>query len=146
MKKLFTVLAVCFAIATTAGAQKQALGLRVGGGSFFGAEVSYQKDLGSANRLEADLGLESSGAALTGIYQWVWDLNSIADGVKWYAGVGAGVRLSDNIGAGLNGQIGIEYTLKEIPLQFSLDARPGWYFGNSYGFGAGAALGIRYKF
>lgn len=146
MKKLFTVLAVCFAIVATTCAQKQALGLRVGGGSYFGAEVSYQKELSSANRLEADLGLESSGAALTGVYQWVWGLDQIAEGVKWYAGVGAGLRLADNIGAGINGQIGIEYTLQELPLQFSLDARPGLYFGNSYGFGAGAALGIRYKF
>lgn len=145
MRKLFTILAVSLAMATTATAQ-QALGLRIGGGSYFGAEVSYQRDLSSGHRLEADLGLESSGAALTGIHQWVWDLNDISEGVKWYAGVGAGIRLADHIGAGLNGQIGIEYTLQEFPLQFSLDARPGWYFGNSYGFGAGAALSVRYKF
>jgi hypothetical protein len=146
MKKIITILAVSFLLAATASAQKQALGLRIGGGSFFGAEVSYQKDLSSAHRLEADLGVESNGMALTGVYQWVWDLADLSQGVKWYAGVGAGLRLDNNIGAGINGQIGIEYTLPDVPLQFSLDARPGWYAGNDYGFGAGAALGVRYKF
>jgi hypothetical protein len=146
MKKLFSVFAVCFTFVATSNAQ-QALGLRFGGGTNFGAEVSYQKDLGTANRLEADLGLENSGFGITGIYQWVWDLNSIADGVKWYAGAGAGIHMGGNyMGAGINGQIGIEYTLQEIPLQFSLDARPGLYFGADDLFGGGAALGIRYKF
>jgi len=145
MKKLFTILAVCFAIATTANAQ-QALGLRIGGGSSFGSEVSYQKDLGTANRLEADLGLENSGLGITGIYHWVWDLKSIADGVKWYAGPGVGLHLGKYSGAGIVGQIGIEYTLQEFPLQFSLDARPNLFFGDYNGFNGGAALAVRYKF
>lgn len=150
MKKLFTVLVVCFVIATTASAQK-ALGLRLGAGSASGVEVSYQMDLGTANRLELDLGLESggtnhSGMTLIGDYQWLWDLSDLGEGFKWYAGAGAGLHIFDNIGIGINGQIGIEYTLQEIPLQFSLDTRPGFYFGNGNGFAAGAALGVRYKF
>jgi hypothetical protein len=146
MKKLIAVLIAGFAFIATSNAQQQALGLRIGGGTFFGAEVSYQKDLGQPHRLEADLGLENSGCGLTGIYQWVWDLNSLADGVKWYAGVGAGLHVGNYIGAGINGQIGIEYTLEDIPLQFSLDSRPGLYFGADNIFGGGAALSIRYKF
>ncbi|MDD2611907.1 MAG: hypothetical protein PHR38_03880 [Bacteroidales bacterium] len=145
MKKLFTVLVICFAFVATSNAQ-QALGLRFGGGTAFGAEISYQKDLGAANRLEADLGLESSWASLNGTYQWVKDLSSLADGVKWYYGAGAGILIGDIVGLGINGQLGIEYTLKEIPLQFSLDTRPGYYFGDNYGFGFGASLAARYKF
>lgn len=150
MKKLFTVLAVCFAVVATSNAQQQALGLRLGGGSVNGGEITYQKDLGSANRLEADLGFwgdaDYSGIALTGIYQWVWDLEGLGDGFKWYAGPGAGLRAYNGLGLGIHGQIGIEYTLAEVPLQFSLDARPGWYVGGGDGFGYGAALSIRYKF
>lgn len=149
MKKLFTVLVVCFALASATSAQK-ALGLRLGSGSASGVEASFQMDLGSANRLELDLGLESgnsdhSGMTLVGDYQWVWDLSDLGEGFKWYAGVGAGLHIFDYIGVGVNGQLGIEYTLQEIPLQLSLDTRPG-FFGNGYGFGYGAALGVRYKF
>lgn len=146
MKKLLTVLAVCFALTTSLSAQSQALGLRLGGGSAFGAEISYQKDLSEINRAEINLGLESSWASLNGTYQWVKDLPSIADGVKWYYGGGVGLLMGSNVGVGIHGQVGIEYTLKEIPLQFSLDTRPGFYFGSGYGFGAGASLGVRYKF
>jgi len=145
MKKLFTVLVICFAFVATSNAQ-QALGLRFGGGTTFGAEFSYQKDLSAANRLEADLGLENSWASLNGTYQWVKDLSSLADGVKWYYGAGAGILIGDIVGLGINGQLGIEYTLKEIPLQFSLDTRPGYYSGDKYGFGFGANLAARYKF
>lgn len=149
MKKLFALLVVGFAIVATTNAQ-QALGLRLGGGYENGVEVSYQQDLGTANRLEADLGFwgdsHYSGIALTGMYQWVWDLSELSEGFKWYAGPGVGVRMFNGLGIGIHGQIGIEYTLPSFPLQFSLDARPGWYFGNSHGFGGGGALGVRYKF
>jgi hypothetical protein len=66
MKKLFALLLVGIATVTTMNAQ-QALGLRLGGGTASGAEVSYQKDLGTANRLEADLGSWGSSLSLTGI-------------------------------------------------------------------------------
>lgn len=140
----------CLAITSAASAQK-ALGLRVGSGSASGIEVSFQKDLRKMNRLELDLGVESgdndhSGVTLIGDYQWVWDLSDLSEGFKWYAGAGGGVHIFDNIGLGFNGQIGIEYTLQEIPLQLSLDTRPGFYFGGGDGFGYGAALGVRYKF
>jgi len=149
MKKSVTVLFVFLAMAFTASAQK-ALGLRLGSGSASGVEASFQMDLGTANRLELDLGLESgvqdhSGMTLIGDYQWVWDLSELSEGFKWYAGVGAGLHIFNNVGIGVNGQLGIEYTLQEIPLQFSLDTRPS-FFGNGYGFGYGAALGVRYKF
>jgi len=149
MKKSVTLLFVFLAIVSTASAQK-ALGLRLGSGSASGVEASFQLDLSKANRLELDLGLESgevnhSGMTLIGDYQWVWDLSELSEGFKWYAGAGAGLHIFDNIGIGVNGQLGIEYTLQEIPLQFSLDTRPS-FFGSGYGFGYGAALGVRYKF
>lgn len=146
MKKLVTLLGVCFVLSATAAAQKQSLGLRLGGGTYFNAEACYQKDLSDAHRLELDLGLEGAGAALTGMYQWVWDLSDLSDNFSWYAGIGGGVHLFEGFGLGLNGQVGIEYTIPDVPLKFSLDARPGWYIGNADGFGYGAALGIHYVF
>jgi hypothetical protein len=134
-----------------------ALGLRFGGGSTSNAEITYQRGLGSANRLEVDLGLASnnnySSFSLIGVYQWVWAIES---GFSWYAGVGGGLGSvnwddsynNDNDGfwLSINGQVGIEYQFSEIPLQLSLDTRPGFAFGQGEVDVWDVALGIRYTF
>lgn len=137
-----------------------AIGLRLGGGGGFGSEISYQRALGSSNRLEIDLGIERnnnfSGFRATGIYQWVWELD---EGFQWYAGVGGGIgstSYDENIpGRGDDfsetflfgsGQIGIEYNLS-IPLQLSLDARPNLFLGmERTGIATDIALSVRYRF
>ncbi|MDR3652375.1 MAG: hypothetical protein P4L34_05315 [Paludibacter sp.] len=160
MKKVVFILALLVSMSGALSAQsgRNAIGLRFGNGG----EISFQSALGNANRLELDLGLNSwsnnygySGFGLSGIYQWVWKLNELAPGFKWYLGLGPqlGSWYGDynsyyhGFALGLAGQIGVEFNLN-IPLQFSLDYRPSWYIlPNSYG-GAydGIALGIRYKF
>lgn len=150
MKKVFVILLVCLAAVGTISAQDKAIGLRLGGGSASGGEISFQKELSDANRVEFDLGFignnNYSGLSLTGVYQWVWDLEGLGEGFRWYAGVGAGLRAFNGLGLGLAGQLGIEYNFPSIPIQLSLDTRPGWYFGGVNGFDGGAALGVRYKF
>lgn len=148
MKKVLTVVALCFALAATAAAQDKGIGLRFNGGYDNGAEVSYQQKMGDANRLEADLGFGAYGGfSLTGIYHWVFGLEDVTDGLAWYVGPGAGLRIGSNgLGAGIVGQIGIEYTLPTVPLQFSIDTRPGVFFGKGAFNDWGAALGVRYCF
>lgn len=150
MKKIILAVAAVLLFLGPLTAQEQALGLRLGSGSAFGGEISYQKFIADQKRIELDLGFigneNYNGVALTGIHQWVWDLDDLGDGFAWYAGVGAGIRVFNGIGAGINGQIGIEYKFEGIPIQLSIDARPGWYVGNANGFGYGAALGVRYVF
>lgn len=153
MKKIVLVLAVCLMGISATFAQNKAIGLRGG----FGLELSYQQDLGDANRLEADLGfLFGGGVNLAGVYQWVWSLESIGlpSGFKWYAGPGADLVIgfaSDNqsaysgLSAGIGGQIGIEYTFSGVPLQLSIDYRPMWLFGK-FGYFNGYAGAIRYVF
>ena len=74
MKKLFLVIAAVFAMAATANAQDNALGVRLGGGQGYGAELSFQKGLGG-NRLEIDLGMnledEFTAFSLTGIKLYI---------------------------------------------------------------------------
>lgn len=120
MKKILTVVALCFALAATAVAQEKGIGLRFNGGYDNGAEVSYQQNMGDANRLEADLGFGAYGGfALTGIYHWVFKLEDVTEGLAWYVGPGAGLRINSNgFGAGIVGQIGIEYTLTPVPASF----------------------------
>ena len=148
MKKV--ILSFLFIITTVmfANAQTNALGLRFGTGQYFGVEASFQHYLNSSNRLEITLGLNDNAFSPSAVYQWVMDLSDLADGFKWYAGVG-GSAIFYNGGAigGVVGNLGIEYSFG-FPLQLSLDIRPGYYFGskwNGFGFGA-AALGVRYKF
>ncbi len=148
MKKVILALVLIAGSFTLANAQSNAIGLRLG----YGAEVSYQRTLGNANRIEADLGIDFGGGLnVAGTYQWVWDLSALAPGFNWYAGPGIGLGLWDRyFTAGILGQIGIEYNFN-IPLQLSLDWRPGLYFHTSsntnVGFSwSGFALGVRYKF
>lgn len=141
---------------------ENAIGLRIGDSDGFGAEVSYQRALGSNNRLELDLGLRSgsdyNGFKLAGIYQWVWNIDG---GFNWYAGPGAGLgsygykyydvndrKVKSNQTFGfIAGDIGIEYIF-DIPLMLSLDFRPEIAFGNDYNddLDFDIALGIRYRF
>ncbi|WP_333809006.1 hypothetical protein [Flavobacterium sp.] len=164
MKKLILSAFMLLGLAFSTQAQdisKNALGLRLGDNDGFGGEISYQRGMGSNNRLEFDLGWRNSehvdAFKLVGLYQWVWNIDG---GFNWYAGVGAGIgswsidkKYGDGSGSFVlaAGDIGIEYNFKEAPIQLSLDFRPEIYFGGDYsdfrdGFGPDIALGIRYRF
>ena len=159
MKKLILSAFMLLGLAFSAQAQdisKNALGLRLGDNDGFGGEISYQRGMGSNNRLEFDLGWRNSkdvdAFKLVGLYQWVWNIEG---GFNWYAGVGAGIgswsyNKNDFKDSGsfvlAAGDIGIEYNFQEAPIQLSLDFRPEIYFGNKDNdFGPDIALGIRYR-
>ena len=152
MKKFILVLVAVVALGFAGNAQN-AIGVRGAFGNSTSAELSYLHGLGSANRLELDLGWHNfkdwgSYINLTGIYQWNFN---ISGGLGWFAGLGANVGLytgrnDNNIGLGFDAQIGLEYKFN-IPLQVSIDFRPQWdILGAGSGFGYGVALGIRYCF
>ncbi len=167
MKKLFmiTMSVLGFtAVMTAQDIADNAIGLRLGDSNGFGAEVSYQRAVGSDNnRLEFDLGIRNGsdydGFKLVGLYHWVWNIDG---GFNWYVGPGAGVasysydyrnngdRFDENYTfAFLAGDIGIEYNF-DIPLLISLDFRPEFGLGSSdfrndnLDFDIG--IGIRYQF
>ncbi|MEN8138399.1 MAG: hypothetical protein ABFR62_08195 [Bacteroidota bacterium] len=165
MKKLVLLLAVVLLSNSDLFSQSgpYSIGLRLGGGSEFGAELSYQHTLGGNGRLEADLGFYNhhtkdygtNGFKLTGIYQWVLPIDN---GFYWYFGGGVSVgnysyvyydddkfnKHGTFLSIPLN--IGIEYRIPKAPLNFSLDFRPelGVLYPTNRLFGAGIALGIRY--
>ena len=139
------------AITQNANAQEisnNAIGLRLGSGDGFGGEISYQKKLTNNNRLELDLGIRSNQIKLTGVYQWIWEIDN---GFNWYAGIGGGIGSNNkkyDSGAflSLDGDVGLEY-LFDFPLQLSLDLRPEFAIGNNHtNFDQGIALGARYRF
>lgn len=167
MKSLkLTVIALFFG-ALCINAQSKAIGLRFGGGSVNGAEISFQMPIGGeTNRLELDLGFageKESGVSyavmgLTGTYQWTFPLADV-EGLGWYVGPGANLGFwsvdldnsdySDSgINIGIGGVIGIDYVFSGAPVQLSLDSRPMWNLAGAddYGSTLGAALAVRYMF
>jgi hypothetical protein len=158
MKKLIlTAFAVFtgFAFMNAQEIADNAIGLRLGDSDGFGAEVSYQRALGDNNRLEADLGWRSGkgydGFKLTGLYQWVWQLDG---DFNWYVGAGGGFGSYSFDNNDIDGEtfffaagdIGIEYSF-DIPLMLSLDFRPELGFGDFRDdVDFDIALGIRYQF
>lgn len=159
MKKLLLTLVIAAAgfMATQAQVNPHAIGLRLGGGTYYGGELSYQHGLGDRHRLELDLGfggaLNHSRLYLSGIYHWHWN---IVSGLNWYVGPGASVGYytwdadDSYIGLAVGGQIGIEFDFNalKVPLLVSVDARPMWDFlGDTHaGFGWGSAASVRYTF
>lgn len=162
MKKIFFILVAIAAFNNNLIAQDisdNAIGIRFGDNDGFGGEISYQKKLLDFNRLEVDLGYRDhkdyDAFKLSGIYQWVWQIDS---GFNWYAGFGAGIgswSINDNYsgnnddGVFLNadGNIGIEYNFN-APFLISLDFRPEIGLLGNYGRDTDLdlALSIRYQF
>lgn len=159
-KNVWIVLIGLVLIPFTSKAQDSGIGLRFGGGTISGAEVTFQTPLWG-QRLEADLGWGGNSnwgyVNVTGLYQWVFP---IEHGFKWYIGLGPSIgnwvyrgdkdyddrpHAGFGIGLALNG--GAEYNFPEIPLQVSLDTRPTFNMidvGDSGWFGLAAS--VRYKF
>jgi len=169
MKKVILSIIVLMGLTFNVQAQesvsKNAIGLRLGDNDGFGGEVSYQRQIFKANRLEFDLGWRNSrnvdAVKLAGLYQWYWNIDR---GFYWYVGVGggAGSWRYNYDGPGNNndfndsgafgfaaGDVGIEYNFA-IPLQVALDFRPELYFNSDDwredNFGPDIAVSVRYKF
>ncbi len=162
MKNLILVLVLFITGVFSINAQnisKNALGVRFGDNDGFGGEISYQRELSEAKRLEVDLGFRNhkyyDAFKLSALHQWVWNIDGR---FNWYAGFGAGVGSwsadrnyigNDDDGIFLNadGNIGIEYDF-EIPLLISIDFRPEIGLFGNYGKDTDFdfALSLRYQF
>lgn len=169
MKRILLISAIFLGMTTLVKAQEispNAIGLRLGDGNGFGAEISYQRAIKENNRLEFNFGWRDGrnydGIKLIGLYQWVWNIEG---GFNWYAGPGVGFAAyevhhrdhpvygpdydyKDSFGI-LAGTVGIEYSF-DFPLLLSLDVRPELGFGSDDYYrdslGVDVGLGVRYQF
>lgn len=159
MRKLLILLAVLTLTVSVASAQqtqqkkskelttyekgRNSIGLRIGND----IELSYQKYLRDANRVEVGVGYNFTyGFTVGATYQWLWAIGD--DGFNWYAGCGAQLGAwNDKFGLGVIGVAGIEYNF-QIPLTLSIDWRPGVHLlpGDMHFGWEGFALGVRYRF
>ncbi|RMA64245.1 hypothetical protein [Ulvibacter antarcticus] len=144
MKNRFLLLLVISVFASEMYAQeisKNAIGVRFGDSRGFGVEANYQRAVGTNNnRIELGLatrsGKKTDAIKLTGLYEWVWNIDG---GLNWYAGPGVGVGQviyddkhfndrSAEVYGYATGTVGLEYDF-DFPLLVSFDLRPEANFG-----------------
>lgn len=162
---VFSSLFFLAVFSTEAQSNQQAIGFRLGGGSYSNGEISYQQPLGVNNRLQVDFGWGAhrsrQAAHLSVNYQW---LNPLSFGPSWYwfYGLGAGIATisePDN-GVIFNGSAaalsadamaGIVYDFSaasDFPFHIGFDLKPQLYLfsPDRTGLNIGGAFSIRYLF
>ena len=141
MKKVVAILVAVFAFVAVASAQPRALGIRAG----YGVELSYQHNAGPGF-VEADLGfMGGQGIYASAVYDFIFASAGIAN---FYVGPGVMLGLHNNIAPDvhLGGQMGVEFELPSIPMNISLDWRPGFSFMYNHLVWTTFGLGLRYRF
>jgi hypothetical protein len=161
MKKIILSLVLVFGCLTFANAQQNALGLKNSMINSNGMDISYQRWLCESNRLEFNLGLSDldtkhgTDFSFSAAYQWVFDLDQLATGFKWYVGAGAAAGLfthkdlDSQFRLAAIGNLGIEYNFK-FPLQLAIDYTPTLSitpsFGDFYGEDRSVRFAARWRF
>ena len=111
---------------------KSSVGIRLGQGTSITGKMFFAQE----HALEAIVGVNSRGAGITGLYE----KHAPAFGVPrlhWFFGVGGHVGYwndqasetlvfdeESTVVAGIDGIVGLEYTIEAIPVSFSLDYKP----------------------
>ena len=155
MKKVF--LSLIAVAALTFGANevkaqtpfKSALGVVFDGNDGANVGIQFKTALSGPQALQLQAAFGDHWVTLGGDWQYERPING-ADGLHWYAGVGAQVSLWTGDGdgdaaLGIRPQIGLEYKIPTIPFAMHLDYKP--YLGLTHrtGFhGDGFTFGIKY--
>lgn len=159
MKKcvLFLSLSILFLFtAPIAKAQyRNAVGLRL----WYYPGITYKHHISDPGALEFIFDLRWGGLIITGLYEHHFPLGP--ENLNVYVGGGVHLGFYDyysrwgyrwgpydgGVFMGLDGIVGLEYTLPTVPLNFSLDYKPMFSFIGYRGFwGDGGALSVRYTF
>lgn len=153
MKKLLTLtfFTILFSFAAKAQDYNTGLGLRLGSPS----GITIKHFLGDQSAIEGILGFYNHGFNITGLYEVhgnAFDVPSL----NWFIGGGAHLGgynnkykdyYDSNTEFGVDGIIGLEYTLDDAPINFGIDWKPKINFvGNTGFYGGDIALSVRYAF
>ena len=157
-RSILFILPVLFATALSAqtnlgSSYKTALGVKVYPGA-----VTVKHFTGANTALEGLGYISSDGFRLTGLYELHYPLGSV-DGLQWYVGGGGHLGIwSDTwknryptreggMALGVDGVLGIDYKIKDAPLNLSFDWQPSFnVIGYNYFEGGWGGLAIRYTF
>ena len=132
---------------------QSALGVKI-----YPAAISYKHFLKDTKAIEGLGYLSSDGFRLTGLYELHFPMET-AEGLQWYVGAGAHVGAwssewkdkhpgeNESVAIGVDGVLGLDYKIKSVPLNLSLDWQPSFNFiGYNYFEGGWGGLAIRYTF
>ena len=130
----------------------RAIGIKFPGGF----AISYKQFLKDNQNVEAQAMFINNGFRAVGLYEWNWDIQGI-DGLRWYVGPGAHIGFwnndyskksnNSNAGIGIDGVIGLDYKISDLPINISLDWQPSIDVIGSTGTGLGyGGIGVRYTF
>jgi hypothetical protein len=158
MKKLFIVFALFFLIGTAVSAQDYNTGIGVRGGLWNGLTVKHF--IGNNTAIEGLLTSRWEGFNITGLYQiHAWRAFDVPR-LNWYYGAGAHLGFWEGHARhpwfsngqtytvlGVDGILGLEYNIEQIPFNISLDWKPIFNILGHTGFwGDEFALSVRYIF
>ena len=138
MKRLLFV--ACLLIATitysqenTAGGSdyQRALGIKISSG----VAATYKQFVAPTKALEAEAMFFNEGVRLIGLYEFHFYNIQGVTGLGWYVGPGAHVgfyrstykdKYNTAADIGIDGVIGLDYKIKNVPLNLSLDWQPSY--------------------
>ena len=141
---VFTIMMIGISEMKAQAQYDKALGLRLGGS----VGVTYVQPMWN-NYMEfiGEFRFGNNGYFAVGaLYEMKYSFFDI-ENMDWYFGGGANIGISDdNFGVGIDGVIGLEYTLDSAPLNIGIDWKPGFDLINSANYLSNGAISIRYVF
>jgi hypothetical protein len=159
MKKLLTAAVVVCTLLTSTEGFSQAMGSSYQtalGVKFWPGAISIKHFTSPKVALEGLGYFYNDGFRFTGLYEIHGNINDVP-GLKWYAGPGAHIGFWNDkwktnnpgreggIAIGVDGVIGLDYKIRNAPLNLSLDWQPSFnIIGYSYFESGWGGLAIRY--
>lgn len=156
MKKILLTTALIAIVSVVGYTQSYntAIGARVGNSN--GATVKHF--IGYQSALEGIVSTRWQGFNFTGLYELQYPIGNV-ENFYWFIGAGGHIGAwdgdnnpwfedrDDHVVIGIDGIIGMEYTLKEAPLNFGIDWKPSLNLVEHSGFwGDEFALSVRFAF
>ncbi len=154
MKKLLSLIIVFSITCIHINSQEYNTGIGVRGG--FSSGINIKHFVSETNALEGIVAFHRGGLLTTALYQWHATAFDVP-GLQWYYGAGAHVGIygdkhphgwfpdnGTNISLGVDGIIGLDYKIENIPISIALDVMPRVNFIGHMGIFMGAGLSVRY--
>ena len=155
MKKITLLFSMLFVLGLTSQLKAQDFQSAIGGRIWYPAAVSYKFFISEPAAIELYAGFRGysgyGGFTVGGQYEHHMDISDI-EGFQWYFGGGASASFYNydyddvsNVGIGINGVIGLQYTLANAPWSFTVDWMPTILISDyNEGFGGAGGAGARY--
>jgi hypothetical protein len=150
-KSLSALFIILISFVITANAQEYSTGIGVRAGDASG--ITAKHFIGSAAAIDGILGFtkDLKSFRITGLYELHVDAFGVSE-LQWFYGAGAHISTKNNdisteLGIGIDGVVGLEWIIKEIPFSMSMEVKPALELFNKIELNPfSAALSIRYVF